>query len=77
MAIVSLCTRYWIQTVNLCRIKQVKPEEFSVELTTTSAHLNDDVRWEELYSQNGNMFYHVLSHEERRNIEAEKRRRAR
>lgn len=55
----------------------VKPEEFRVELTTSSADLNDDARWEEKYCQAGNFYFHVLTMEERRAIEAEKRRQAR
>ena len=55
----------------------MKAEEFSVDLTTTSTDLNDDVNWEEQYSKAGNPFYHVQSNEERRAIEVQKRRQAR
>ena len=55
----------------------MRPEEFSVDLTTASADLNDDAYWEEKYSKNSNQFYHVLTTEERKAIEAEKRRLAR
>ena len=60
-----------------CRIKLVRPEEFSVDITTASSDLNDEVNWEEKYSKNNNQYYHVLTAEERKAIESEKRRLAR
>ena len=50
---------------------------FSVDISTTSTDLNDEAHWEQKYSQGSNRFYHVLSAEERRAIDAEKRRLAR
>lgn len=48
-----------------------------MDLTTTSSDLNDEERWETEYSMDGNKFYHVLTQDERREIEAAKRRAAR
>lgn len=59
------------------RIKAVRPENFSVDITTTSSDLNDEICWEEKYSQNSNRYYHVLTAEERKAIQAEKIRLAR
>lgn len=58
-------------------MKAVRAADFLVELTTTSTDLNDEAYWEEKYSKGDNKYYHVLSVEERRVIEAEKRRLAR
>lgn len=55
----------------------MRAADFLVELTTTSTDLNDEAYWEEKYSKGDNKYYHVLSVEERRVIEAEKRRLAR
>lgn len=59
------------------RIKAVRAEDFCVEITTTSSDLNDEVNWEERYSKDGNPYYHVLTLDERRAIEVEKKRLAR
>lgn len=61
----------------MCRVKGVRAGEFSVDITTTSSDLNDEVNWEEKYSKGDNKYYHVLSAEERKSIEMEKRRLAR
>lgn len=63
--------------IGLLRIKTIKPEEFCVEVTTASTDLNDDLRWEEKYCRDRNSYFHVLTPEERRASEAEKRRQAR
>ena len=55
----------------------MRPEDFLVDITTTSTDLNDEAYWEEKYSRGSNPYYHVQTAEERRNIEAEKRRLAR
>ena len=54
----------------------MRPEDFVVDVTTASTDLNDDRFWEEKYT-GGDRYYHVLTHEERRASEAEKKRQAR
>ena len=54
----------------------MRPEDFVVDVTTASTDLNDDRFWEERYTS-GDKYYHVLTYEERRASEAEKKRQAR
>jgi hypothetical protein len=83
--ILHTCRSHWSKSgikvvltlMKICRIKVIRAEEFSVDLTTTSGDLNDEERWETEYSRDGNKFYHVLTQDERREIEAVKRRAAR
>ncbi len=50
------------------RIKEVLPSEWRVTLTTTSADLNDDIRWERTYLASADRWYHVLTAEERTQV---------
>lgn len=64
------------QTV-MARIRSIDPQRGLIELTTRSADLNDDLRWEEEYCQRGaggDTSYHVPSAEEVRRQETERRR---
>jgi len=55
------------------RIKMIRADEFCVDLTTTSSDLNDEEHWEKEYSKKSNQYYHVQTQDERKKIEAEKR----